>query len=208
MNASEPTLRFVVMETVYLKPPVDRLVVTGMVKRGHLRVGDRLLARCAGGNREVTVEAIEIPEGRTEVHRDEHPSLRLAGAPEGSIKRGDKLLGLRATARARELGPRRQVASQPQTARTQLQGESELFGPRRTCPVCGQPMLKQRMVGGVIIDACKQHGLWLDKGELAAIVCRARGFNQFEFRNRIRRAKFAGRADGLLFGWFSFLFDY
>jgi Zn-finger nucleic acid-binding protein len=37
------------------------------------------------------------------------------------------------------------------------------------CPVCGAPMTLEQ-VSGVTIDWCKQHGVWLDSGELEAIL--------------------------------------
>lgn len=38
------------------------------------------------------------------------------------------------------------------------------------CPVCQQPMQKQDVPQGVEIDYCDAHGVWLDAGELEAIV--------------------------------------
>jgi len=39
----------------------------------------------------------------------------------------------------------------------------------RPCPVCSLTMVVAPW-SGVYIDACPEHGLWLDKGELAAII--------------------------------------
>jgi hypothetical protein len=33
------------------------------------------------------------------------------------------------------------------------------------CPICNKFMMKED-VEGIIIDRCKEHGVWLDKGEL------------------------------------------
>ncbi len=40
------------------------------------------------------------------------------------------------------------------------------------CPICKDAMNRQNFakVSGVIIDVCKQHGVWLDKHELSLIV--------------------------------------
>lgn len=42
----------------------------------------------------------------------------------------------------------------------------------RNCPSCGKLMNRTNYGGGsgVVLDACRDHGLWFDKGELAAIV--------------------------------------
>ena len=39
--------------------------------------------------------------------------------------------------------------------------------PKRPCPVCGQPMRKET-VHTIQVDTCKEHGLWLDKGNWRA----------------------------------------
>lgn len=41
------------------------------------------------------------------------------------------------------------------------------------CPVCGQLMQKHAIPQGLEIDHCPAHGVWLDLGELEAIVQRA-----------------------------------
>jgi Zn-finger nucleic acid-binding protein len=42
----------------------------------------------------------------------------------------------------------------------------------RPCPACAKLMNRSNYGGGsgVVLDACRDHGLWFDKGELAAIV--------------------------------------
>jgi Zn-finger nucleic acid-binding protein len=42
----------------------------------------------------------------------------------------------------------------------------------RPCPVCRKLMNRQNYAGGsgVVIDACRAHGYWFDRGELTAIV--------------------------------------
>ena len=34
------------------------------------------------------------------------------------------------------------------------------------CPICGSTMLKKHVAGGIEIDYCEYHGVWLDVGEL------------------------------------------
>ncbi len=38
------------------------------------------------------------------------------------------------------------------------------------CARCGSPMNKVSVAGGIEIDCCDEHGVWLDLGELDAIV--------------------------------------
>ena len=38
------------------------------------------------------------------------------------------------------------------------------------CLVCAQPMRKVTIAGGIEIDCCDAHGVWLDVGELAALL--------------------------------------
>lgn len=47
----------------------------------------------------------------------------------------------------------------------------------RPCPVCGELMNRFNFAGcsGVILDACKAHGVWLDADELRRIVAFIRG---------------------------------
>jgi Zn-finger nucleic acid-binding protein len=42
----------------------------------------------------------------------------------------------------------------------------------RPCPTCAKLMNRSNYGGGsgIVIDSCRDHGLWFDKGELAAIV--------------------------------------
>lgn len=38
------------------------------------------------------------------------------------------------------------------------------------CVRCGQPMNKVSVAGGIEIDCCDEHGVWLDLGELDRVV--------------------------------------
>lgn len=52
------------------------------------------------------------------------------------------------------------------------------------CPVCQKVMNRQQFgrMSGVIVDTCKQHGVWFDGGELHAVV-------QFVTRGGLERAR-------------------
>lgn len=50
---------------------------------------------------------------------------------------------------------------------------------RRACPVCGRAMrLEEYSSSGVPIDACGDHGVWLDDGELERIEAFAEGMRR------------------------------
>ena len=67
-------------------------------------------------------------------------------------------------------------------------------------PICGTIMaLESRF--NVIVDVCREHGIWLDKGELPRIIDRI----QCHQRVAIRKARRDGKVSGALWGWWSLL---
>jgi Zn-finger nucleic acid-binding protein len=63
-------------------------------------------------------------------------------------------------------------------------------------------MTKRSSFGDVEIDICSQHGIWLDKGELARII---ESFTEQERQSRPPNAddRQHGRWEGMFLGWFS-----
>jgi Zn-finger nucleic acid-binding protein len=59
----------------------------------------------------------------------------------------------------------------------------------RPCPACGEVMNRSNFgrVSGVIVDVCRPHGAWLDRGELAAIrrFLRDGGLNRYERKRKL-----------------------
>ena len=76
----------------------------------------------------------------------------------------------------------------------------------RLCPICGAIMIAEYN-RGIRIDECRDHGVWLDKGELQEIVAQAKGITRKALlaaaEKDIRRAKH----DGITWGWLSLLWD-
>lgn len=73
------------------------------------------------------------------------------------------------------------------------------------CPVCGNTMQVEK-VHRASVDVCEEHGIWLDTGELEAIMRRGR-LKGWRSRNEaVRKARRQGRVQGWLFGGLSFLF--
>jgi len=54
------------------------------------------------------------------------------------------------------------------------------------CPNCAQPMNRKNFasISGVLIDVCREHGVWLDHGELARALSFAEGGGLVEARRR------------------------
>jgi Zn-finger nucleic acid-binding protein len=73
---------------------------------------------------------------------------------------------------------------------------------QRPCPICGRLMETQSRHNH-IVDVCHEHGIWLDKDELPAIMARLRQRQ----RDDMRRARRDGKMSGALWGWWSLLFD-
>ncbi len=63
----------------------------------------------------------------------------------------------------------------------------------RPCPFCRKLMNRSNYGGGsgIVLDACREHGLWFDKGELAAIVdfLEKGGWDKLRARERERLAE-------------------
>ena len=77
---------------------------------------------------------------------------------------------------------------------------------KRKCPICSEQMHVE-VQHGVRIDACEQHGIWLDRGELSNIVSRIRSGQRINRQAAVRKAKRDGKISGAYFGVWSLMFD-
>ena len=77
--------------------------------------------------------------------------------------------------------------------------------PRR-CPVCNAALVPTK-VKAAAVDVCDAHGIWLDHGELEAILASRTRVISFQKQEAIRRARKEGKVSGALWGWWSLLFD-
>jgi len=68
------------------------------------------------------------------------------------------------------------------------------------CPVCGGEMAKERKQD-VEIDVCREHGIWLDKGELSRILINST--KAFVATAGPAQQRKKGRYEGIFLGWFS-----
>ena len=76
----------------------------------------------------------------------------------------------------------------------------------RPCPICQEKMIVD-MEYGFAIDVCPRHGVWLDRGELPAMISRIRSGERINRHSAVRRARRDGKMAGTMFGTWSLLFD-
>jgi Zn-finger nucleic acid-binding protein len=67
----------------------------------------------------------------------------------------------------------------------------EVHEGERPCPVCGKRMYVEKK-SNVSIDVCADHGIWLDRGELDAIVMAARKRGRRRQRSAVKEARRKG----------------
>ena len=77
---------------------------------------------------------------------------------------------------------------------------------KRPCPVCGNRMHIEKK-NRISIDVCPDHGIWLDEGELEAIVTAVRSRGKRRQRSAVRDARRKGKMQGAFWGWWSLLSD-
>jgi len=77
---------------------------------------------------------------------------------------------------------------------------------QRPCPICGKTMHVENAFG-VKMDVCQQHGVWLDLGEMQAVLSRVRSGERIGRRAAIREARRRGKVSGTLFGAWSLLLE-
>lgn len=72
---------------------------------------------------------------------------------------------------------------------------------QRPCPICGAFMVAETQ-RSITLDYCPSHGIWLDNGELQALIRSAKG--KITMMD-VRRAKREGKVAGALFGVWSLM---
>jgi Zn-finger nucleic acid-binding protein len=78
---------------------------------------------------------------------------------------------------------------------------------QRECPICKKKMDVEETWEGATIDACQEHGVWLDAGELPRILARVRAGDHIDRRAAVEKARRDGKMSGWLFGAWSLLLD-
>lgn len=76
----------------------------------------------------------------------------------------------------------------------------------RCCPVCGNHLVL-RILSGTEIDVCPDHGVWLDPGELQFLIRRQTKIRHSSEKERLRKARRDGKAEGCQWGLLAFLWD-
>jgi Zn-finger nucleic acid-binding protein len=76
----------------------------------------------------------------------------------------------------------------------------------RKCPICGETMHVEK-IKGISTDVCKEHGIWMDKGEFTKITQMIKAKIILDKTIEVKHAKLQAKASGSVFGIWSFLFD-
>ena len=93
----DPSFEFTVQYVFYIKPPVDRVILVGMVDAGQVIVGDAAVVRCRSGDVYVVVEGIETFGGQpTRARQGQQVGLRLRGITQDQPHKDDRVFGRKA----------------------------------------------------------------------------------------------------------------
>src|SRR5262245_57008253 len=91
LSMSNRPFAFTVQHVFYIKPPIDRVMLVGVVDQGAVRPGDAVVIEGSGRAMRATVEAIEglrvgqLPSAET----GDQVALRFADVPADQVKAGD-----------------------------------------------------------------------------------------------------------------------
>ena len=77
---------------------------------------------------------------------------------------------------------------------------------QRDCPICKRAMVVEAD-HGISYDVCPDHGIWLDYGELAAVISSIRSGERISRSLAIKKAKSDGQWAGAARGIWSLMFD-
>jgi translation elongation factor EF-1alpha len=86
-------MNFTVEEVFYIKPPIDRVILVGIINEGTVRVGDKLVVHTSAGSVGVSVDNIEsVQHGDLKVaSKGQQVGLRLTGIRKGQPSKGDRV---------------------------------------------------------------------------------------------------------------------
>ncbi len=71
--------------------------------------------------------------------------------------------------------------------------------PPRPCPTCRKP-LEERDFGDLVLDFCREHGIWFDTGEFDEVRRKAVSRGDLHLQRRKRRARRGGYREGFEVG--------
>jgi translation elongation factor EF-1alpha len=93
--AAVPGFSFTVQDVFYIKPPVDRVILTGVVDEGSVQVGDELTVHTQKGPIAVKLDMVEFPDKQADrASKGDQVGLRLAGIAKDQAQRGDRVTKL------------------------------------------------------------------------------------------------------------------
>jgi Zn-finger nucleic acid-binding protein len=76
----------------------------------------------------------------------------------------------------------------------------------RACPICKKPMptVEQH---GIHVDVCNDHGMWLDRGELPAMIARIQAGKTVSRKQSLEKARGDNALAAAMFGAWWLLLD-
>ena len=92
----QPSFDFTVQDVFYIHPPLDRVILLGMVDQGEVRPGDSAVVKTQSGDYAVIVEAIEgfKVDELLRASAGQQVGLRLTGSMKANqATTGDKVEG-------------------------------------------------------------------------------------------------------------------
>jgi Zn-finger nucleic acid-binding protein len=95
-------------------------------------------------------------------------------------------------------------ALEEMTGRKFTDNEGLVPSGRRPCPICDNPM-RVETCNGISLDVCPAHGVWLDNGELPALLAAARAKGGRPNLEALKRARQEGKISGALLGVWSMI---
>jgi translation elongation factor EF-Tu-like GTPase len=89
-----PPFSFTVDDVFYIKPPHDKVILTGAIGEGTVRVGDALVVQCASGDVPVILIGIEtLDRGPiNEASARQQVGLDVRGIRKDQVTRGDRVI--------------------------------------------------------------------------------------------------------------------
>lgn len=93
-SSETPPFVFTVADVFYIKPPHDKVILTGAIGEGTVRVGDSLVVQCASGDVAVVLVGIDtLDRGPVqEASAGQQVGLEVRGIRKDQPSRGDRVV--------------------------------------------------------------------------------------------------------------------
>ena len=95
-NSSYVFFEFTVQEVFYIKPPIDSVILVGIVDKGAIHVGDTAIVNCSEGKVTVKIMGLESLEDNDiqKASKGQQVGIRLKGIKKDVPSKGDRVIGI------------------------------------------------------------------------------------------------------------------